>query len=1166
MQRPFRAHAARLAGIFGAISFIGIGAIEAQQSFSTDHYVINFNPGTEGTARRVAEVAEEVFPHLAAAYDYYSVYEPIYINVLDNTDFGNGSANEYTGTVTIWASNLDWEIRGDHDWIKNVLTHEIAHIMTLQRARKNWPFRYALFSVSRFDSNPDISFTLPVYYLSTPTWWVEGIAQFAPYQLGYDSWDSHRDMILRMSVIEDDLHTYNEMGTLLNRLGGYRAEQVYNQGFALLVYIESQYGADKVESLQNHVGSISFEPAIRQVLGISAEQLYDDWVTHLKDSYAQQVAEIRRDGFYEGQALDELNGGVLDYHPAYSPDGTKLAYIGTKDRDFRSAQLQIYDFETGEGKELKGRVDTRISWSPDGEEVLFLRNKRGFNDLYVYNIAEDEERRITARLRARDPSYSPDGDRIVFVRNEDGTSNLCTIDHDGKGLRYLTNNNDGTQIYAPRWSPNGEWILFSIFKGDDRDIAMMRADSPPRAKKWGIRDRTEVPDSLNVFPDSLAFPHPDTSGFTPMLASVNDERDPYWLPDGSGFVFASDLGGVFNIHRYRLESGTVDRLTNVLGGAFTPTVSADGDRLTYSSYHSNNWELFEVDLESRGDGEPVTWDPLIARDYQSRYDGPPLSKEYDLGRARGKRVADVIPIFQAGPTAIGNRFGLNQISGGFQVSARPILSGGDALTAWGVLGKNFREDTDLNSDFGASYQRRVFPAAAGNQTFRPLFFAAVRRREIDSIQNAVTQNIADTSATVTFYPVASDTSDLLIPESTQYFYSRTTQKDLLKSVFNTLSLGVQMPLSRRQMLFASYLNRDYIEDWSVQRVRRQTDIFLVQDGVDITQSLTSSVVHEDTVFIGRNDPLKRYNDLEFFHSHDLTLAWQYQNVKSSTDLLITPTGRGVTLIYRYMKPTLVDSLLQATPVAGEVPGDEFLPVKTSFTINEYVGAYTESIGLPYHNSIYLQAIGAYRNLRLKPRVAGPDGGIFEGRFYWPLRYWIGGSNFLSGYPFFTANGSKLLYGRAAYRFPIFQRLNLGFFNFNAAKLYTELFAETAAVGNSNKLHLDDFSTDDFLSDIGGELRLQLFTFYNLPMQAFFQVAHPLNRQRELNWRQSDRYRQLGFVSVQAAHRRQQELQSNPARDATEEDELDRLDAVDRFPRIDRFRYYFGLGFVSRGLF
>ena len=64
-------------------------------------------------------------------------------------------------------------------------------------------------------------------------------------------------------------------------------------------------------------------------------------------------------------------------------------------------------FETQKKTKLKGWIDTRIAWSPDGEEIVFVRNKGGFNDLYIYNLAEDKERRISARLRAKDPSFFP---------------------------------------------------------------------------------------------------------------------------------------------------------------------------------------------------------------------------------------------------------------------------------------------------------------------------------------------------------------------------------------------------------------------------------------------------------------------------------------------------------------------------------------------------------------------------------------------------------------------------------------------------------------------------------------------------------------------------------------------------------------------------------------
>jgi len=116
-----------------------------------------------------------------------------------------------------------------------------------------------------------------------------------------------------------------------------------------------------------------------------------------------------------------------------------------------------------------------------------------------------------------------------------------------------------------------------------------------------------------------------------------------------------------------------------------------------------------------------------------------------------------------------------------------------------------------------------------------------------------------------------------------------------------------------------------------------------------------------------------------------------------------------------------------------------------------------------------------------------------------------GGNFLSGYPYFTDSGTKLLYARVGYGFPILKRISSRFINFNFSKLYAELFAEAGVVGNFSRFEDIDFwsgerwrslpNTDEFLTNVGGELRLQLFTFYRIPMFAYLQVAHPLNRER-----------------------------------------------------------------------
>ena len=170
-----------------AVMLLLSGAAHAIKTISTDHFRIHFAPGAESTARRVAETCEEVFPTLAAAYDYYDDFRTIHVIVLDNSDrLGNGWADYYSNTMAIWATSLDFELRGTHDWIKNVVTHELTHIITLNKARKKWPFQFALVSVSRFDSNPDITFQFPLYHLNTPRGWSEGIAQYGAYKFGYD--------------------------------------------------------------------------------------------------------------------------------------------------------------------------------------------------------------------------------------------------------------------------------------------------------------------------------------------------------------------------------------------------------------------------------------------------------------------------------------------------------------------------------------------------------------------------------------------------------------------------------------------------------------------------------------------------------------------------------------------------------------------------------------------------------------------------------------------------------------------------------------------------------------------------------------------------------------------------------------------------------------------
>ena len=129
-------------------------------------------------------------------------------------------------------------------------------------------------------------------------------------------------------------------------------------------------------------------------------------------------------------------------------------------------------------------------------------------------------------------------------------------------------------------------------------------------------------------------------------------------------------------------------------------------------------------------------------------------------------------------------------------------------------------------------------------------------------------------------------------------------------------------------------------------------------------------------------------------------------------------------------------------------------------------------------------------IRQLTKEPAQGGGVFEGVFYYPMRYYLGGIGTLRGYPYFSLSGGKVVFGRANFTFPIFNRGSKELAPFLFDKLYGSFFIETGATGNAARLSEIDFSRKPFLTDWGFELRMQMFSNYQVPMYGFFQIAFP----------------------------------------------------------------------------
>jgi Tol biopolymer transport system component len=588
------------------------------QVLETEHFHILYHQGLEGAASRVAEIAEMGYGPITDLY----AYEPdgrVRIVLKDYDDYANGAAFYYQDTIEIWTTALehDYELRGTSDWLRNVVTHEFTHIISLGAARKapqRMPALYLQFFGYQREKNrpdiltgyPDVLASYPVMTTMVPMWFAEGVAQYMAEGVHNDRWDSHRDMILRAGVLQETALSFDGMGVFGKC--GFGNEYVYDHGYGLVIYIAQTYGEKKIAELARAASdwtNLTFDQAIQQTLGVDSERLYADWIASMRLGYELQVEELGE--LREGERIADL--GYSNRSPAFSPDGKSLVYHSTQKRHYGPHLLILRDLETEEEEMLTAGISSTVDWSADGRRLLFVRIDRADKygsrqaDIYEYDLDGQERglagkalwtlpamvsgyapespkiKRLTRGLRALYPTYSPDGEWIAFVRNQGTSNNLGLMQREGGDIRYLTDFADGTQLYTPRWSPDGRRLVLSISREGRREIGLLRVREEERrlasAAPLGVEGSAEL---------------------ELLVATEGTDRDPVWSADGKEVIFTSDVSGIFNLYAIHLETRRVRQLTNVVGGAFNPSVSPEG-KVAFAAYGAQGYEIRQVDGE-----------------------------------------------------------------------------------------------------------------------------------------------------------------------------------------------------------------------------------------------------------------------------------------------------------------------------------------------------------------------------------------------------------------------------------------------------------------------------------------------------------------------------------------------------------------------------------------
>ncbi|MBU2635609.1 MAG: biopolymer transporter Tol, partial [Bacteroidetes bacterium] len=98
------------------------------RTIETEHFYVHYHDGSERTARLTAKIAEEIYEPVTSLYNHKPDQKVSWI-IKDYDDHANGAAYFYDNKVEIWATSMDFDLRGTHNWLRNVITHEFTHIV-----------------------------------------------------------------------------------------------------------------------------------------------------------------------------------------------------------------------------------------------------------------------------------------------------------------------------------------------------------------------------------------------------------------------------------------------------------------------------------------------------------------------------------------------------------------------------------------------------------------------------------------------------------------------------------------------------------------------------------------------------------------------------------------------------------------------------------------------------------------------------------------------------------------------------------------------------------------------------------------------------------------------------------------------------------------------------
>lgn len=160
---------------------------------------------------------------------------------------------------------------------------------------------------------------------------------------------------------------------------------------------------------------------------------------------------------YNDRVVLSINEPVMS--PAWSPDGTQLAYVTLEQGH---AVIYVQSLVTNKRIVLSGVRGSNSApvWAPDGKHLAIVLTRDGSPQIYMVRSDGTDLRRVTfSGAIDTEPNFSPDGQYLLFTSDRGGSAQVYRMPVEGKVAERLTF--EGNNNFSPRYSPDGKSFVFA---------------------------------------------------------------------------------------------------------------------------------------------------------------------------------------------------------------------------------------------------------------------------------------------------------------------------------------------------------------------------------------------------------------------------------------------------------------------------------------------------------------------------------------------------------------------------------------------------------------------------------------------------------------------------------------------------------------------------------